>query len=116
VVGERARPLEHPDIVLRIDRHAADLTEDPVMRQRLRPVRIDAERGGLRVGGEARKQSCQKRDNQCRPSAFHKRVLLPHALSAHQWISGSAIGAVPPRKSKSQPSSAWPICCEYIAP
>jgi hypothetical protein len=47
IVGERARPLEYPDIVLGIDRHAADLAEDPIVRQRFRPIRIDAEGGAL---------------------------------------------------------------------
>ncbi len=50
VVGERARPLEHPDIVLRIDSHATDLSEDPVIRQRPRPIGIDAECRRLGVG------------------------------------------------------------------
>jgi hypothetical protein len=60
VVRERARPLEHPDIVLRIDRHAADLTEDPVVGQRLWPVRIDAKRRALRAGRHDRsEQQCE---------------------------------------------------------
>ena len=33
-----------------------------------------------------------------------------------QWISGSAIGAVPSRKSKSQPRSACVTCCAYSRP
>ena len=30
---------------------------------------------------------------------------------AHQWISGSGVGEVPSRKSKSQPSLACVMCC-----
>ncbi len=43
VIGERARPLDHPDVVLRIDRHAGRLTHDPVVGERLRPGGIDLE-------------------------------------------------------------------------
>ena len=35
--------MNHPDVVLGIDGDAADLAEDPVVRQRLWPGRIDGE-------------------------------------------------------------------------
>ena len=50
VVGERARALDHPDIVLRVDRDARGLTHDPVVRQALRPGRVDLEAERLLCG------------------------------------------------------------------
>jgi hypothetical protein len=41
---------------------------------------------------------------------------LLRRLGSRQWISGSGVGAVPWRKSKSQPSFAWPMCREKSAP
>ena len=38
------------------------------------------------------------------------RTSLPRRRP-HQWISGSGVGAVPSRKSKSQPSLACVMCC-----
>ena len=43
VVGQRARPVDQPDMALPIDGDAADLAEDPVVRQRLWPGRVDRE-------------------------------------------------------------------------
>ena len=43
VLGQRTRPMNDPDMVLRIDRDAADLAHDPVVGQRLGPERIDLE-------------------------------------------------------------------------
>ena len=40
---ERVLPMNDPDVVLGIDRHADDPAEDPVVRQRLRPQRIHLE-------------------------------------------------------------------------
>src|SRR5918993_5550816 len=48
VVGERLWPLHHPDMVLSIDRDARRLPHDPVIRQRLRPARVDLELRRLR--------------------------------------------------------------------
>ena len=83
VVGQRARPLKHPDIVLRVDRDAADLAEDPVVGQRPRPIRIDPERRALRVGGEREEQRRECRNQDC---AFRL-----HCLS----LSSSFRGAPP---------------------
>src|SRR5689334_2135461 len=41
IVGERAWPLDHPDMVLRIDCDTGGLTHDPVVWKRLRPRSID---------------------------------------------------------------------------
>src|SRR5204863_9061828 len=38
---ERAGSMDDPDVILRIDRYANGLAEDPVVRQRLRPQRVD---------------------------------------------------------------------------
>jgi hypothetical protein len=66
VVGQRARPLEHPDIVLRIDRHAADLTQDPIVGQRFWPERIDTKHRALRGGRHDRsEQQCERG---CKPT------------------------------------------------
>ena len=50
VIGEAFRPLDHPDMVLRIDGDAGRLTHDPIVGQGLRPRRIDLKAGS--VGGE----------------------------------------------------------------
>ena len=47
---ERARALVDPNVVLRIDRDAADGADDPVARQRQRPGRVDREFRRLRQG------------------------------------------------------------------
>jgi hypothetical protein len=43
-----------PDVVVRTDREAADLADTPVIRQRLRPGRIDDETRRLDAGGQTR--------------------------------------------------------------
>jgi len=54
VLGERTRPLEHPDVIAVVGEDAADLTQKPVIRQRLRPRRVDGElRNALRTGARA---------------------------------------------------------------
>jgi hypothetical protein len=61
VVGETAWTLNDPDMILRVDRDAGGLAHDPVVRQRLRPKRIDLEMrylGGLRRGGENNSRKC----------------------------------------------------------
>ena len=55
VVGHRAWPLEHPDIVLRIDGDAADLAKDPVVGQWPRPIRVNPECRALGIGREEAK-------------------------------------------------------------
>src|SRR5512145_1885989 len=48
---ERSRPVVHPDGVLAIDEQTSDLSEPPVVRQRLGPARIDDEAWGHGRGG-----------------------------------------------------------------
>ena len=50
VVGERARPLQQPDVVVGTDRDARHLAQQPVVGQRLGPERIDLEL--RRIGGD----------------------------------------------------------------
>ena len=94
VVGQRARPLKHPDVVLRVDGDAADLAEDPVVRQRLRPVRIDPERRALRAAerGDVNAPTAQQQ-----PTASLLRASAPSFAAAvptsSQCISGSAMAA-----------------------
>ncbi len=63
---QRARSLQHPDVVVRVDRDAADLADEPVVRQLLRPGRIDLVLrhpcGGtrLRVGRDALGRCCAR--------------------------------------------------------
>ena len=47
VVGEASGALDHPDMVLCIDRDAGRLTHDPVVGQGLRPGRIDLKTGSI---------------------------------------------------------------------
>src|SRR5690606_19421529 len=42
VLGQRARTLHDPNVVVAADRNARDLAQDPVLRQRRGPCRIDA--------------------------------------------------------------------------
>ena len=42
-IGQGARALVEPDVVLRIDEDAAGLAEDPVVGQRHAPHRVDLE-------------------------------------------------------------------------
>src|SRR5215472_1621282 len=51
VVGQRARAMDHPDVALPVDGDAADLADDPVVRQRLWPGGVD--RKGGDVGGRS---------------------------------------------------------------
>ena len=45
VIGQAARAVENPYMVVTIDEHAADLAQEPVMRERLGPGGIDHELG-----------------------------------------------------------------------
>src|SRR5439155_8521053 len=47
IVGERTRPVYYPDMALGIDGDAAELAENPVVRQRLWPRRLDFETGNF---------------------------------------------------------------------
>jgi hypothetical protein len=42
-VRDRIGPVEHPEVIVRIDGDAADLSADPLVRQGLRPQRIGLE-------------------------------------------------------------------------
>src|SRR4029077_983351 len=44
---QRERALHHPDAIVFVGCDAGDLTEDPVVRQRLRPEWLDAELGDI---------------------------------------------------------------------
>ena len=43
--------MDDPDVILRIDRHADRVAQDPMVRQRLRPQRIDFKPRRLHAGG-----------------------------------------------------------------
>jgi hypothetical protein len=85
VVGQRTRPLDDPDIVLRIDGDACGLSDDPVIWQRFRPGCIDLEFGKV-VGESGRNRQCadEKRRND-----FHGR--LPGAGYDPRRHSGNAL-------------------------
>ena len=42
-VGQRPGPVQHPDVVARVDRHADDVAEQPLVGERLRPEGVDLE-------------------------------------------------------------------------
>jgi hypothetical protein len=87
VFGQRARPLVDPDMVLRVDRHAADLAHDPIVGQRLGPERIDFECGSFGVAGDpaltaaktARASAVRRVKNgmKCPPNNFAKSTDAP---------------------------------------
>ena len=62
-------------------------------------------RAGHDLGHGGAAQADSQKPICARPSA--RACLKAFAGHLHQWISGSAMGAVPSRKSKSQPWSAW---------
>src|SRR5262249_15602663 len=72
--------------------------------------------GGLDEGEplveERRERACAVLDV-IEKSDFHGSSM---ELRHYQWISGSGICPLPARKSKSQPSSAWPIWVVNMAP
>ena len=47
-IGQRAGAVHDPDMILRVDIDAADLADDPIVRQRLRPSGVDLELRRLR--------------------------------------------------------------------
>jgi len=55
VVEQGCRAVDDPDVVLPVDRDAGDLTENPVFRQRLRPVRLGLELRHARLGDGVRR-------------------------------------------------------------
>src|SRR5580700_7195819 len=74
--SERVRPLDHPDAIEPVHRDARDLPEDPVIRKRLRPQRVDLELGqatspGSLCKGQYRGDDTHGRHQQFR-SAFHR--------------------------------------------
>src|SRR4029077_18269880 len=75
-IVHRARALADPNVVVLIDEDAADLTEDPILRERLGPTRVDFEfRRDVRSKSECdereRGHACKR---QC-TSRFHKPLL-----------------------------------------
>jgi hypothetical protein len=51
---------------LRVDRHAADLAKNPIVGQRLRPVRIDPKDRALRRGWQQSGEQQRERGHKCR--------------------------------------------------
>src|SRR4029078_1269543 len=82
---ERARAMDDPDVLLRVDGHADRLSENPLVRQRLRPQRIDLEPRcrdaafELRVGEalEVRRTRAERREQYEQSDADAERF---HAL------------------------------------
>jgi hypothetical protein len=91
-LGERGRPVHQPDAVMAVDRDAGDLAQDPVVRQRLRPERIDLE---LRYGvvGKSRRgrQNCNRKHRNGfhrPPPAWTGSMITPNHLArnkARRW-------------------------------
>src|SRR6516225_4936862 len=73
----RARTLADPDIVVLVHEDAADLPEDPIVRQRFRPAGIDLEFRRL-LRDRSRAHECERSDaRECKcPSKFHEFLLL----------------------------------------
>src|ERR1700730_3502534 len=74
---ERAWALVDPDMVLRVDEDAADGTDDPVARQRLRPGWVDLEFWRLRQG-RLQQHGCHEA-NQSDPASDARHQYLPSA-------------------------------------
>ncbi len=93
-LGQRTRALHDPDAIKPIDRDAGDLTEYPIVRQRLRPQGIDLE---LRNGclGILRRRGARRRQyaghgQQSISHAFH------HFLPCISWDRGRPARLLPP--------------------
>src|SRR5690349_2987009 len=89
--------MDHPDMALPIDGDAADLAEDPVVRQRLWPGRVDRE--GRDVAGNCRLgkgRECNGRgekaaEQSCRAGATWRRLhqILPFLTAVLIRLEGS---------------------------
>src|SRR5262249_17498204 len=78
---ERTRALVDPDVVLRIDRDAADGADDPVARQRLRPAWVDLEfRHGLRGRGAERQKCEDARKHYGSDNSYHSILPIEDGL------------------------------------
>ena len=80
---------------------------------------------GLAVGGPGARHGADDRPSHgevissTAPEAAGRRsppTSMAAIISSNQWISGSGTGSPASRKSKSQPSLAWVMCCRYSAP
>ena len=108
---ERARPLQHPDIVLRVDADAGGIGEPP-LRRHLRPGAVDLEHrhgAGLRVHLRHLRPGCD--NDQCRESgktcwrASHR--YLPSLLFvAQRFARTDAVVEVARKISRARPMPA----------
>ena len=90
VVGERARALDDPDMSLAVDGDAADLADDPVVRQRLRPGGVDREgRDAVRGSGVGKMPKADA-------ARQRQRLWQNDRACGRDWASASS---VPPRFS-----------------
>src|SRR5262245_26607176 len=87
---ERPRPMVDPDVVVRVDRQAADITDDPVVRQWLRPA------------GVGNKAGCRSACGRFWRSAFHlpfERLCFYQRVNAGTAAVGCGGGGLLRRRS-----------------
>src|SRR5260370_40521925 len=106
-LGQRTRALHDPDAIKPIDRDAGDLTEYPIVRQRLRPQGIDLE---LRNGclGILRRRGARRRQyaghgQQSISNAFHH--FLPFFFPGPRASRLRSQGQTPMHKTRTSPIS-----------
>src|ERR1051325_5796151 len=75
---KRGWPLDNPDMIARIHRHAGDRANDPVIGQRLWPERINAIRRRLRRSSQQRKQKNQSRKAVHIPGHYRKSLMVSY--------------------------------------
>ena len=81
-VGQRSGPVQHPDVVARVDGHTDDVPEQPLVRQRLRPERVHLQRSprhvALRRGGAVERALPEGERDAARDNGRrHPRLLFP---------------------------------------
>ena len=93
-LGQRPRPVQHPDVVARVDRHADDVTEQPLVGKRLRPEWIHLQllsRHGVlgHEGAVERAVPKAERDTARDEGRRHPRLMFP----LHRYLPGSNRGS-----------------------
>src|SRR4030095_15833449 len=98
VVGERARAMDHPDMPLRIDGDAADLAEQPVVRQRLWPRRVAVE-GRDVTGMRGRRRRGKHDSGEAGSNGSGESQASARALRRHECLPMIFLGGCPAWKA-----------------
>ena len=103
---EAAGPVDDPDVVARVDRHAHHVAQGPVVRERLGPVRIEGEAGpaqhavaglggdtGGRGAARGRRHDGERRAERTEQKSVSESSIghgLPHCCRPSRWARDAA--------------------------